>query len=112
MLSWDAPVDTETAVQDADAAVGFGMVEVITLVLEHSLLAQDSEAVGEPPGDEELAMVVLAQFDGHVLPVGGAAAPDVHRHVKHPAANAAHQLALRERRSLKMKAAHHPVAGL
>ena len=112
MLRGDAPVDAEAGVQDADAAIGFRMVEVVALVLEHSRLAQYREAVREAARDEELAMVVLAQFDGHVLPVGGAAAPDVHRNVKHPAANAAHQLALRERRSLKMKAAHHPVAGL
>ena len=112
MLRGDAPVDTERTVQNADAAVGFGVIEVVALVLEDRRLAQYREAVREASWDEELAMVVLAQFDGHVLPVGGAAAPDVHRNVQHPSAHAAHQFALSEWRRLEMKAAHHPVDGL
>ena len=112
MLRRDAPVDAERSVEDADAAVGFGMVEVVALVLEDRRLAQYREPVREASWDEKLAVVVLAQFDGHVLPVGGASPADVHRNVQHPAANAAHQLALGERRCLKMQAAHHPVAGL
>ena len=112
VLRWDAPVDTERTVQNADAAVGFRVVEVVALVLEHSRLAQYRKPVCEASGDEKLAVVDLAQFDGHVLPVGGAAAPDVHRNVQHPAAHAAHQFALSEWRRLEMKAAHHPVDGL
>ena len=112
MLRWDAPVDTERTVQNADAAVGFRMVEVVALVLEHSRLAQYRKSMGEASGDKELAVVIFRQFDCHVLPVGGAAAPYVNRHVQHPAAHTAHKFALREWRCLKMQAAHHPVDGL
>ena len=112
VLRWDAPVDTERTVQNADAAVGFRMVEVVALVLEHSRLAQYREAVREAAWDEELPMVVFRQFNCHVLPVGEASPADVHGHVQHPAAHAAHQFALSDWRRLEMKAAHHPVDGL
>ena len=40
------PVYTQTAVQDADTPVRFGMVELITFILEHRRLAQHCETVG------------------------------------------------------------------
>ena len=66
----DLPVDAEGFIEDGDAAVGIGMVVVVALVLEHSDVAEDGEAVGEASGDEELAVVVFGEFDGYVLAVG------------------------------------------
>ena len=34
MFCWDLPIDTEGIIEDADSAIGFWMIEVITLVLE------------------------------------------------------------------------------
>ena len=105
-----APVDAQAAVKDADPAVGLGVIEVVALVLEHGRLAQHGKAVGEALRDEELAVVVLRQLHGHVLAVGRASLADVHRHVEHRAAHAAHQLALGVGRTLEVQAAHHAIA--
>ena len=34
MIGWDLPINTEGIIKDADATIGFRMIEVITLVLE------------------------------------------------------------------------------
>ena len=106
-----APVDAKAVVEDADAPVRFGMVELIALVLEHRRLAQHGETVGEALRDEELPVVVLRQLHGHVPAVSRAALADVHRHVEHGTLDASHQLGLRERRTLEVQAAHHAVGG-
>ena len=49
----DAPVDAEGAVEDADASVCFGMVELVAFVLEDGCVCEDSEAVGKAFGNEE-----------------------------------------------------------
>ena len=72
-----APVDAKAVVEDADAPIRFGMVELIALVLEHRCLTQHGEPVGETFRDEELPVVVLGQLHGHVLAVGRRAFPDV-----------------------------------
>ena len=105
----NAPVNSKAAVKYADAPVRLGMVELVALVLEHRRLAQHGETVGEAFRDEELPVIVLGQFHGHVLPVSGRAFPDVHGHVEHLAPNAPHQLGLRERRPLEMQATHHAI---
>ena len=104
-----APVDAEARVENADAPVGFGMVEIVALVLEHRHLAQHGETVGKASRDEELPVVVLGQLHRHMLPVGGRAFADIDRHVEHRAPHAPHQFGLRERRTLEMQSAHHPV---
>lgn len=66
----EAPVDGEGGVGDGDAAVGLRMVIVVTLILEHGDVGEHREAVGETPGDEQLAVIFLRQLDGHMLAVG------------------------------------------
>ena len=34
MFCWDFPINTEGVIENTDAAIGFWMIEVITLVLE------------------------------------------------------------------------------
>ena len=104
-----APIDAETVVKDAYAAVGFGMVELVALVLENGRLAQHGETVGEAFWNEELAVVVLGQFDCYVLAVCRAALAYVDGNVENGSLNAAHQLGLGERRTLEMQAAHDAV---
>ena len=104
------PVDAQTLVQNADTSVRFRMVEVVTLVLEHSRLAQHGKPVRETLRDEELPVVVLRQLHGHMLPVRGAALTDVHRHIQYRTLHAAYQLTLGIRRSLEVQAAHHAIA--
>ena len=71
VFRWYAPVDAEAIVKNADAAVRFGMVKLVALVLEHGRLAQHRETVGETFRDKELSVVVLGQLYGHVLAVSG-----------------------------------------
>ena len=68
--------------------------------------------MGEAAGYEELAVVVLCQFDGYVLSVCRTALADVNGYIEHCTLDAAHELALSERRALEMKAAHDAVARL
>ena len=103
------PVNTQATVKNAYAAVRFWMVELVALVLENGRLAQHGETVGEAFGNEELAMVVLGQFDRYVLAVGRAALAYVDGNVENGSLDAAHQLGLGERRALEMQAAHDAV---
>ena len=75
LVGGDSPVDSEALVQNAYAPVGFGMVELVTFVLEDGALAQHCEAVRKAFGDEELPVVVFRQFHRDMLPVSGAAFP-------------------------------------
>lgn len=75
LVCGDSPVDSEALVQNAYATVGFGVVELVTFVLEDGALAQDSEAVREAFGDEELPVVVFRKFHRDALSVSGAAFP-------------------------------------
>ena len=106
----ELPVDAEGFVGDRDAAVSLGSVVVVALVLEHGHVAQDGEAVGEPARHEELAVVILREFDGDVLSVGRGALADVNGHVEDTAADAAHELGLGVGGSLEMESAHHAAA--
>ena len=109
LIDRDAPVDAETAVQDADASVCLWGVEVIAFVLEDCCLAEDGKAVGEAFRHEELTVVVFGEFHGNVLAVGGAALADVNRHIEHLALDASDELALGVGRSLEVEPAHHSV---
>ena len=108
----DAPVDAEAVVEDADATVGLGMVELITFVLEDGGVAEDGEAVGEALGDEELAVVVLCQFYGDMLAEGGTATTYVDSDVEDGTADAADELGLGEGGTLEVQAPHDAVRGL
>lgn len=55
-VSGDVPIDAEGGVEDVDASICLGMIELVTLVLEHCCLAENGKAVGEAFGDEKLAM--------------------------------------------------------
>ena len=111
LVGRDAPVDAQRMVEDADASVGFGVVEGVALVLENGDIAENGKAVGETSGHEELAVVVLGQLDGHVLAVGGTALADVDGYVEHGATDTAHELALGERGALEVEPAHDTIDG-
>ena len=98
----DAPVDAEGVVEDADASVGLGVVELVTLVLEYGGLAQYSEAVGEALRDEELAMVVFGEFYGDVLTVGWGTFADVNGYIQDSAFDTANEFALGKGWALEM----------
>ena len=98
----DAPVDAEGVVEDADASVGLGVVELVTLVLEDGGLAQYSETVGEALRDEELAMVVFGEFYGDVLTVGWGTFADVNGYIQDSAFDTANEFALGKGWALEM----------
>ena len=62
MLCWDLPIDTEGVVEDADASIGFWMIEVITLVLEDGCFWEDCETMGKALRNEELNMIIFCQL--------------------------------------------------
>ena len=76
------------------------MIVVVTLILEHRHVGEHCEAMGEPPGDEQLPVIVLRQLYRHMLAVGRRALADVHRHIEHRTLHASDELRLRERRPL------------
>lgn len=65
----DSPVDAEGVVEDGDASVCLGVVELIAFVLEYGYIAEYGEAVGESLGDEELEVIVFSEFDCYVFAV-------------------------------------------
>ena len=110
VIGGNAPVDAQTIIKDADAAIGLRVVEVVALILEHGRLAQHREAMGEATRHKKLAMVVFGQFHRHMLAVGGRSLADIHRHIEHGTLHTPHQLALGERWALEMQATHHTIA--
>ena len=89
-----SPVNAQRIIKDANAAIGLGMIELITLVLEHRSLTEYSEAVSEALWDKELPMIILGEFYSHMLPIGGTTLADVHCHIKYSTFYAAYKLAL------------------
>ena len=87
------------------------MVEVVALVGENGLLAQYGESVGKSAGDEELALVLFAQFDGKPLTKGGTLFAQIDSYVEHTSDGAADQLSLAIRRTLEMEATYDTIAG-
>ncbi len=85
------PVYSKRFILYRDSAVGFRVVIVVAFVLEHRNVAEDGKSVGESAGDEELAVIVLREFNGHVLAVGGRALADVDGYIEHTAFNATHK---------------------
>ena len=82
LVGRDSPVDSQTLVQNAYAAVSFRVVELVAFVLEDRSLGQDGKAVGEAARYEELTMIVTCQLDSHVLPISRAAFADIYSHIK------------------------------
>jgi hypothetical protein len=70
MIGWDLPINTEGIIEDADATIGFRMIEVVTLVLEDGSLGEDGEAMGKALRNEELDMIIFCQFYGDMLAIG------------------------------------------
>ena len=69
MLGWDLPINTEGIIEDADASIGFRMIEVVALVLEDGSLGEDGEAMGKALRNEELDMIVFCQLYCHMLAI-------------------------------------------
>ena len=69
MFCRNLPINTKAIIENADATIGFWMIEVITLVLEDGGLGEDGEAVGKALRNEELAMIVFCQLYCHMLTI-------------------------------------------
>ena len=54
LLHWYAPVNAKRLILDIDAAISFGMIEFIALVLEYGSLGEHGEAMGKTTRDEKL----------------------------------------------------------
>ena len=106
-----APIDVETFVEQGDAGIRFGGVEIVALVFEHGDVAEHGETVGESAWNEELTMVFGGEFDGHMLSEGGTTVADVYGDIDHTALGAAHEFALRVGHALIVETAHDTARG-
>ena len=108
-LYGNAPVYSQALIQDTYSAVNFRMIELITLVLEDSRLAQYGKSVCKAFVNEELALVILTQFYCYVLAVGGASFADIYCYVQHGTTHATQQFALGVWGALEVEASHYSV---
>ena len=67
---WNSPVDPEVRVENADACIGFRVVEIIAFILENGDVAEHREPVSETAGNEQLTVILFGQLDCHMLAVG------------------------------------------
>ena len=111
LVGWDTPVDAQRIVENTDARVGLRVIELVTLILEHGRGRQHGKAVGKTLGDEELAVVVLSEFHGNMLSVGGTAFADIDGNVEYGATYTAHEFALGKRRTLEVESSHNTIGG-
>ena len=107
----DLPVNQKRGVQNGDAAIRLGVVELVALVLEHCCVAENDETVCKAFGNKELPVVFIAELDSDVLPVGRRALAYVYGNVQDTSAYTADNLALCIWRTLEVEAAHDTVAG-
>jgi len=107
----NAPVNAERSVEYGYSSVGLRSIIVVAFVLKHGNIAQNSKAMGKAARNEELAVVVLRQFNGHMLPECGRAAADVDGYIEHSASHTAHQFGLSKGRTLEMQTAHYSTRG-
>ena len=70
MLCWNLPINTEGIIEDADTTISLWMIEVITLILEHSCFRKYGKTMGKALWNEELAVIVFSQFYSHMLAIG------------------------------------------
>lgn len=105
------PVYAEFGVCDGYSSLCLGAIQIIALVLEYGGIAEYGESVSETTGNEELPVIVFGQNHADMAPVSGRVRADIDCHVKHLAADAAHQLGLGVRRRLEVKSAHNAAYG-
>ena len=104
-----APVNAKGFILDIDAAVGLGMIEFVTLILEDGGLGEHGKAVSEATRDKELTMIFFRQFHSHMLAECRGAFADVNGYVKDCALYAAHEFALGIGHALIVQSSHHAV---
>lgn len=101
------PLDTQLGVVPTDAGFGLWGIDVVNLISKDGLIAHDKEAVGKATGNEELALVVLAELAHHVLTKGRRVAAKVNGHIEHSALDDSDQLGLREFATLVVQASEY-----
>lgn len=74
----NSPVNAEGFVEYGYATVGFGVVEIVTFVLEDGDVAEYCKSVGESVRYEELEVIFFRQLDGNVSAVCGGVFTDVY----------------------------------
>ncbi len=107
LLTRYGPLDGQGGVVEADGALRIGGIGVVDFIGKYRLGAEHEEAVGKASGNEELALVVLAQLHLDVPTEGGAATPEVDSHIEHTAGDNPHKFRLTGGTSLIMQATQH-----
>ncbi len=107
---WDFPVYAQRIILDGYTAICFRRIKIIALILKDGCFAQHCKTVSEATRDKELTVVVLRQLYGDMTAISRGTLADIHSHVKHGTTDTTHKFALRKRRALEMKTAHHAIA--
>ena len=94
LVCGDLPVDPEVRVVPGYGPFGLLAVEVVALVLEYGLFAQDAESMGQAARNEELEVVLFREHDRDMLSESRGERADVDRDVEHGALDHPYQLAL------------------
>ena len=82
LFSWNTPVNTQAIIKDTETTISFGMIKLITFILEYRCLTQHSKAVCKATGHKELTMIIFCQFYCYMLSISGATFADINSHIK------------------------------
>lgn len=111
LIEGERPLDAEAGVEERDAAVGFGSIIVVALILEDGYVAGDGKTMGETLRHIQLVMVVGSKLHHKMLPEGGRTLTDIHDDIYYAADDASHELSLGKRRALEVEAADDTARG-
>ena len=82
------------------------MIDIVTLIAEFSLIAQNQKTMRESSGNKELPVVFSGKNNPFPLTIGGASLAQIDCHIKYGAFHNTHELTLRML-NLKMQATQH-----
>lgn len=105
------PAKVKGRVIEAEAALGGGAVEIVTLIGEECIVFKDNEAVGKTAGDVKLEAVGSREFDGNVLAVGGGTFTDIDGNIPDGTADDADEFGLGVRGGLPVESANDALGG-
>lgn len=66
MVCWYAPIYTESVIYQLDSAFALWLIKIVALVLENSFVAQHGKTVCKTAWNEQLQVVIFAEFSRHV----------------------------------------------
>ena len=110
ILCRELPIDRQIGVIPGDSSLCLRAIELVALVLEYHLGAENSKSVGKPFRDEKLSVILCSKLRRDIFAEGGGIGAYIDRHIEHLTLNHPHQLGLGLVPLLEMEPADHSVA--